>query len=80
MAKFMWRNGTEAEVFVDSFEVNEGNLYIKWFGDIGFGEYSIFSDENGNFEIDSEYMDELGDFSFLDCLIQDIKERTKKVI
>mgnify|MGYP007102017200 FL=1 len=47
---------------------------IKWSGNIGFGEYTIYktkSDEK--WHADSEYMDGIDDHWFLDLLLDDLK-------
>lgn len=45
---------------------------LQWQGDIGFGEYTIYIDNDGKWHGDSECMDRGEDKSFLKQLFDDI--------
>ena len=47
---------------------------ICWTGSDGFGQYIIWTDENGNLKGDSEYMDKGDRKEFLKSLFESILE------
>lgn len=48
---------------------------IQWYGDIGFGEYTIYVDGDGKLKGDSECMDRGKDKTFLEQLFHNIIEQ-----
>lgn len=57
----------------------EHGLILSWQGNIGFGEYTIFTDSNGNILGDSEYMDKGDRKEFLKSLFESILEQIEIV-
>lgn len=57
----------------------EHGLILSWQGNIGFGEYTIFTDSEGHMLADSEHMDKDDDKEFLRSLFDSIVEQIKVV-
>lgn len=53
---------------------------IEWHGNIGWGQYTIYKDENGIWHADSEYMDSKDDMWFLKLLIDDFVNKQIGVV
>ncbi len=69
----------KVEVEVTDLIPIEHGLILSWQGNIGFGEYTIFTDSNGNILGDSECMDKGEDKEFLKSLFNSIVEQIKIV-
>lgn len=59
---------------IDTFDNEEFNGFmIRWSGNIGFGEYTIYKDKkSGKWHADSECMDSTDDHWFLNLLLNDL--------
>lgn len=62
-------------VKVDGIRGFSNGFAIQWYGDIGFGEYTIYVDSDGKLKGDSECMDRGKDKTFLEQLFQNIIEQ-----
>ena len=62
-------------VKVDGVQGFSNGFVIQWSGDIGFGEYTIYVDNDGKLKGDSEYMDRDKDKAFLEQLFHNIIEQ-----
>lgn len=60
-------------------KVNDAEIYIKWYGSDGFGEYNIWTNEKGQIKGDSEYMDKGEKKDFLRSLFNSILEQVEIV-
>ena len=60
-------------------KVTEIDACICWTGSNGFGQYTIWTDENGNLKGDSEYMDNGDRKEFLKSLFESILEQIEIV-
>lgn len=66
---------TECNVKVDEIQGFSNGFVLLWSGDIGFGEYTIFTDENGKLKGDSECMDQGDKKDFLKQLFASIVDQ-----
>ena len=64
----------EYNVRASGVEGFDNGFYLQWYGDIGFGEYTIIVGEDGRWIGDSECMDRGEDKSFLEHLFRNIVE------
>lgn len=62
-------------VKVDGIRGFSNGFAIQWYGDIGFGEYTIYVDGDGKLKGDSECMDRGKDKIFLEQLFYNIIEQ-----
>lgn len=66
--------GRDIEITNVSFEpfITEfgSGFVIRWAGNIGFGEYTVYRREDGKWSVDSERMDDKSDHSFFDLLMK----------
>ena len=62
-------------VKVDGIRGFSNGFAIQWYGDIGFGEYTIYVDSDGKLKGDSECMDRGKDKTFLEQLFHNIIEQ-----
>lgn len=60
-------------------KVSDIDACIEWYGSAGFGEYHIWTDENGRIKGDSEYMDKGDKKDFLKSLFDSILEQIEIV-
>lgn len=60
-------------------KANDVEIYIKWYGPDGFGEYNIWTDMEGRIKGDSEYMDRGDKKDFLKSLFDSILEQVEIV-
>ena len=60
---------------VDGIQGFSNGFVIQWSGDIGFGEYTIYVDNDGKLKGDSECMDRGEDKTFLEQLFCNIIEQ-----
>ena len=76
------RESVDVEVLdIDTFD-NGGckGVTIRWVGNIGFGEYTIYKGTDGKWRADSEYMDSKDDHWFLDLLLNDfVSKRIEEI-
>ena len=56
-----------------------GAFGIDWSGDIGFGRYTVYIDENGNIFGESECLDSNENKSFLKALLEKLVEKIQIV-
>ena len=68
---------TEHNVKVDGIQGFSNGFVLLWSGDIGFGEYTIYTDEDGKLKGDSECMDRGEKKDFLEQLFASIVEQIK---
>lgn len=66
---------TSVHVKVDELQWFSNGVVLKWSGDVGFGEYTIFTDDNGKLKGDSEFMDRGDEKTFLEQLFASIVEQ-----
>ena len=66
---------TEHNVKVDEIQGFSNGFVLLWSGDIGFGEYTIYTDEDGKLKGDSECMDRGEKKTFLKQLFASIVEQ-----
>lgn len=52
-------------------------IVIEWSGNIGFGQYTLYKDEQGFWRGDSEHMDSQKEKDFLRYLLNDFVEQIK---
>lgn len=69
----------KVEVEIDHIGVYDGWIRIFWSGNIGFGQYDISFDKDGNIRAESEYMDDNEDKWFLKMLLDKIVEKVEVV-
>ncbi len=68
------------KVSVDDIVTFDKGFTIYWQGNIGFGEYTVYKDENGIWNADSECMDSKDDRWFLKLLMEDFIEKQIGVV
>lgn len=64
----------KVQVQVTDIDTFKNGMTIRWSGNIGFGEYTIYKDM-GVWKADSECMDTTDDHWFLDLLLKDVANR-----
>ena len=68
---------TGHNVKVDEIQGFSNGFVLLWSGDVGFGEYTIFTDDNGKLKGDSEFMDRGEKKTFLEQLFASIVEQVE---
>lgn len=76
----MTLNGREVEIEIDDVTALKNvdgvqAIIIGWSGNIGFGEYTLYTDGKGRWHGDSEHMDKGDDKEFIRLLLDKFVER-----